>query len=460
MIFKQFKSREPQSKLFSSTELINYLLYVKEHENKFVTMQDIEALYCALQEAKIRYERHHSWLRVSQHLERLKELINDCRALKEESCRHKVREKQLISPVLRFIAELESSSYSKTMLSDLAKSQVMAITHQQSGFHGEIDSELQKTVNHSYWHSVLAALGVLFYLIVITVLPYSGLIIAANTIFSGSCAFFSAFICAGIESRFSASTCLPFMMLGNHYAELSVMKSNDEKAQAAAWMAINASSRSYYSSVVFMTAALVLSILFPFNAWPLVGLMVFSLVSQLAIELVLPFYSYRKQSLNNYLSCYQKQGIDCMQLTGAEKKAWLKCIKRKDLSLKAFYLSSTVSLAALSVATVFRAHLPFLFLTVFINTVVPTTLVITAAVIIFSAAMYLKRHHDSQVINRYALNFEKQSTSISEKEVRKKSLFHHTKWLFSHPDRRQKSSETTIAHDDQSPFKPSAGLIK
>lgn len=434
MIFKKNKTRSVRVQHQASTRLISYLLCQQEKQERQVDKADIDELIGALERANSCYQSRIWWTKKAEHIVKLNALVESYKRLKQSA--PPLNLKQLLQPVLEFIAMLESESASSLMLADLAKANVMAIIYERREFRGEIDKELQGTVNQSYWQNVLAALGVVFYLLTAIAFPYRGLMIAAGTIFSGSCAYLSTSLSTGIESLISSGTSMPYMLLGHNFTQLSVMKSNDRKAQAAAWMAITANSRSHISQVIFMSVTLALSLFLSFHAWPLIVMMLISPLMQLGVECVLPLCCDKKSVLEDYLNHYQKQGVQAMHLTNDEKKAWLRCLKRKELSQKAFYLSTALSLTSLSLATVFSTHLPFVFLTVFINSVVPVTIAATVVGVIFLAAVYLKKNQDKQVVNRYALNFEKAPDTTSAQDVESKEVFHYTKWLFLPPKAR------------------------
>lgn len=317
-----------------------------------------------------------------------------------------------------FIASLESMAPRSYLLYQFEQHGIYKRLYEKPRTQGIIDTDLQELVNVGYERvalsigfialfSVLGAIGMPFMI---------GAIL--NGAFVGAYMYLSDLIGGLYTQRQAAKRSLPSLILGYERGHFSVMKSNDALTQAIAWGMINSTERAYLLSVLFFFTGMILSFFSPLNMWVLP---IISLLTPLANQVASWFVEKsNNKDISQWTNTYQQSGIKRMALTEDEISAWRMNIKRKRYTYRASVLTMFIGLAGFVCSNVFSAHLPVVFGTLLLNTVLPFTVIVPITALLLVSGVYLYQKKNEQTNNRFKLSFEpKETISLIELKERK-----------------------------------------
>lgn len=319
----------------------------------------------------------------------------------------------LCDELKNMIADIETNTPNSYLLYCFKEKGLYKTLYEVPCHQGVIDANLQALVNVGF-ERVLVSAGLLVLYGALGAMGMPIILMALlNGAFAGAYMYLNGVIDGIYTQRRAARESLPSLLLGYDNGHYSVMKSNHRLPQAIAWGMIESTERAYLAGVVFFLAAMTLTFFCSVNMWvfPLMTIMT-PIVSKLVALCVRSPY---QKELNLYTNAYQQKASVAMAMTHTEKNAWSMNLKRKRMAHRAFISSMFLGLSGLICSSLLSAHLPVVFGTLLLNTVLPFTCIVPVTLLIAAAGVYLYQKKNEQHNNRFKLSFEpKEAVEISD----------------------------------------------
>lgn len=239
-------------------------------------------------------------------------------------------------------------------------------------------------------------------------------------LFAGASAYLSGLLYAVINNLFAAHANLPYFLLGHHKEKTSLLRTNDKIAQGVAWGIATTFAPVLFASIIFAVITTIAAFFVPIATFVLPIIMIAMPLFAVRAE----FYARRKTQYYlketkdcrlwlNDINDYQAKGLAYMCPTNEERAAWHANSVRNLFGFKRVPIIGWAGLTSLIILSATSMFLPtLLFTSPIIAVAIPAAFALAAFVSVAAAGIYMHHHRNTQVDNRYRLNFDENNTTL------------------------------------------------
>lgn len=330
--------------------------------------------------------------------------------------------KEAIILVNQFIIELETKDKDSTTIDYLKKHGFYRIVYRNSQIKGrELPSDdiLHQLLRNGFIGVALSALIItLFAATAFFTAPFWITAIVTG-LFVGASVYLSGILYGVVNDLFATHSNLPYFLLGHQPQQTSLLRTNDKVAQGIAWGVAATFGPVLIATVLFTVAATITAFFVPLATFILPALMLAMPLIAVGAEFYArnkarEYIEQDKQFLYMGANGYQREGLDYMSPTQAERAAWYANSDRNVFGFGKVPLIGLGALAGLIVLSAVSMFLPpLLFVSPVIAVAIPAAFAATACIALLAGGAYMYINRNTQLDDRYRLEFDRDSIETS-----------------------------------------------
>lgn len=321
------------------------------------------------------------------------------------------------------IAQLEQQSDGSKLLQNLKNSGLFRMLYHHSNVQGRLlpkNDILNVLLKNGFIGVGISALFIALFIATSIFTVPAWLSVLSTGLFTGGVTYLSGMLYGVVNDLFATRANLPYFLLGHQPQQLSLLKTNDPAAQGIAWGIAATFGPVAAASVVFTIAATITAAFVPLATFCLPVMMIAMPLIAVGAEI----YAQQRtteieqtSAVNRiyfYLNPYQSNGIRQMCLTNREKAAWF---ANSDRNMFGFTRVPLIGLAALiglvGLSATGLAPIALMGSTLF-STILPIGFASVIATLLSGAGIYMHVNKDTQLDDRYKLNFDNEFETIDD----------------------------------------------
>lgn len=321
-----------------------------------------------------------------------------------------------IKQVNQFIIELEAEEEGAGHVDYLKRRGLYRMLYRNPKLKGKElppDSPLGYLLRAGFIGVVVSSVVILFFLATTFFAAPFWLTAIATGLFISASAYLTGILYGVVSNLLEAHASLPYFLLGDESNQGSLLRTNNKVAQGIAWGVAGTFSLVVITVLLFTVSATATVFFVPMATFLLPLMMVGAVLIALGADL------YARKKTQEYVkewvagdnpnsvgfNEYQVERLKFMSPTREERAAWHAISDRKPFGFTIVSIMGFIGLLALIVFSVNSVLLPPLLFVPLLSVIIPAAFTAMTALILALAGVYMHRHRDEQLDDRYRLEF-------------------------------------------------------